>query len=58
MARPWLSDPLRERLLTFLAIAVAAYIGAYIRIGISFYKIWKIETSYVSVFYLVIGNHV
>ncbi len=35
-------------ILMFMGISVAAYVGVFIRIGVSFYKIWKIESNYVS----------
>ncbi len=39
---------LGENVLTFMAICVAAYVGSFIRVGISYYRIWKTETNYVS----------
>jgi hypothetical protein len=37
-----------ENILLFMGISLGAYIGSFIRIGISYYKIWRIETNYVS----------
>ena len=37
-----------ERLFQFCGIAIAAIFGAYVRIGIQYYKLWRIETNYVS----------
>ena len=39
-----------ESIILFLGIAVAAILGAYVRIGIGYYKIWRTETNYVSFF--------
>ncbi len=37
----------------FLAtLAIASYAGALIRVGISYFRIWKIETNYVSFHYI------
>ena len=33
--------------LLFCGIGTAAIIGAYIRVGVSYFKIWRIETNYV-----------
>ena len=37
-----------ERVLLFFAISIGAYLGSYIRFGMSYYKIWHTETNYVS----------
>ncbi len=37
-----------ESLLIFIGIGIGAYVGVFIRVGISYYKIWKTETNYVS----------
>lgn len=37
-----------ERFLFHCGIAFAAIIGSFMRIGISYFKIWKTETNYVS----------
>ena len=36
-----------ETWLQFCAIGLMAYIGAYIRVGIMYYRIWRTETNYV-----------
>jgi hypothetical protein len=42
----------QEALLLFCAIGIAAYVGSLIRVGISYYRIWKTETNYVRLFKL------
>jgi hypothetical protein len=37
-----------ENILLFMGISLGAYIGSFIRIGVTYYKIWKTETNYVS----------
>ena len=37
-----------EYIFQFCGIAIAAILGAYIRIGIQYYKLWRTETNYVS----------
>jgi hypothetical protein len=39
-----------ESILQFCAIGIMAYLGAYLRVGIMYYRIWKTETNYVSSF--------
>jgi hypothetical protein len=43
----FLTEKTHENILLFLGISVAAYCGAYIRVGIGYYEIWRIETNYV-----------
>ncbi len=43
-----------EHILLFMGISLGAYIGSFIRIGISYYKIWRTETNYVSSFEIVV----
>jgi hypothetical protein len=38
----------KSSLLTFCGISLAAIIGVFTRIGFGYYKIWSIETNYVS----------
>lgn len=40
---------LKASFIQFCAIGFAALLGAYIRVGISYYRIWKTETNYVSI---------
>lgn len=44
-----------DELLLFCGISVAAIFGAFIRIGISYYNIWRIETNYCVMYAQIIG---
>jgi hypothetical protein len=41
---------LNNELLIFCGISICAVIGAYLRVGVSYFKIWHTETNYVSRF--------
>lgn len=44
-----------DELLLFCGISVAAIYGAFVRIGISYYNIWRIETNYCIMYAQIIG---
>lgn len=32
----------------FFSLSIASYIGAFIRVGIGYYKVWSVDVNYVS----------
>eukprot|EP01031_Cornospumella_fuschlensis_P034335 gene34335-41562_t len=46
---------LKAPFIQFCAKAFAALLGAYIRVGISYYRIWKIETNYCVMYTQLVG---
>jgi fluoride ion exporter CrcB/FEX len=44
-----------ESFLIFCAIGAGSYIGGLMRVGISYYRIWKVETNYTVMYVQIVG---
>ena len=47
--------PNMDTILTWCAVCLGAYLGALIRVGISYFKIWKIETQLTVMYAQILG---
>jgi len=48
-------EKITDALLTFCGLSIGAYLGDYFRLGISYYRIWRIETNYTVMYAQIIG---
>ena len=55
---PSIRDKFIQMILTLSGIAIGAILGAFIRVGITYYKVWKTETNYCVLFAQIIGSFI